>query len=758
MSRAFAALALVLALVVWRYAPPPARGEDTPPGDFSAVRAKATLARVLGDGRPHPVGSAANAAVRAALVRELASLGLQAESEERFLCRGPRCATVTNLVARVRGRNAGQPAVLLACHYDSVAAGPGASDDGSGVATTLEVARALIASKPLSRDVWLLLDDGEEANLMGAEAFVRDADRLQGVAAIVNVEARGTSGPSLLFELSPGNERLVEAAARSLPRPVTNSIYYTLYQRLPNDTDLTVFKGRGLAGVNFAFVGGPLRYHTPRDDLAHLDPRSLQHHGDHVLAIVRALANAGGSWHSTSDAVFFDVLSLFVVRWPERWTLPLAVLGAVLVVAAVLLARRRVRRGSSSGAEGGAGWGGLAALATVVLGGGLGWALTALLRALGGLPYDWSAHSWPFRLAFWSLAAATVATVSWLLGDRLRPAGAWAATWIGWALLAVVTAALVPGVSYPLVVPVLVAGLAAVAVEALGRPGWGAWGTLPPLIAAALLIFPMGWMLYEGMGRAALPGVSTVVALVLSGALPVFAGATRRERGGVAAVAGITLLVGAVAARALTPFTQDGPQPLSLVLHYDADRKESHWVVGGAGPDLPLPPALARKGRFAVAAPYPWSPDVQAWVGAGPSLRLAPPELLVESVAGAPEGFRVRGRLRSARGAPIAGIFAEAATWRGARVGGQDVELPKGAGADSGYLNIEHVTLPADGVPIELLFRGPPVTLYVYDIERGVEWAGAELLRLRPRSAVPIGRGDRSVVSRRLQLDLGGPH
>ena len=51
-------------------------------------------------------------------------------------------------MARVRGRDAGKPAVLLACHYDSVAAGPGAADDGAGVATTLEVARALTSGPP----------------------------------------------------------------------------------------------------------------------------------------------------------------------------------------------------------------------------------------------------------------------------------------------------------------------------------------------------------------------------------------------------------------------------------------------------------------------------------------------------------------------------------------------------------------------------------------------------------------------------------
>src|SRR5690606_42099321 len=42
-----------------------------PPGVFSAGRAMAVLERVLGDERPHPVGSAANAAVRDRILAEV---------------------------------------------------------------------------------------------------------------------------------------------------------------------------------------------------------------------------------------------------------------------------------------------------------------------------------------------------------------------------------------------------------------------------------------------------------------------------------------------------------------------------------------------------------------------------------------------------------------------------------------------------------------------------------------------------------------
>src|SRR5690606_7893104 len=107
--------------------PPPAVGPEAAAEAFSAARAMGALERILGDQRPHPTGSAANAAVRDAIVAELRALGLEPEVQRRFACGGFTCATVENVVARVQGASPDH-AVLLSAHYDSVAAGPGASD------------------------------------------------------------------------------------------------------------------------------------------------------------------------------------------------------------------------------------------------------------------------------------------------------------------------------------------------------------------------------------------------------------------------------------------------------------------------------------------------------------------------------------------------------------------------------------------------------------------------------------------------------
>ena len=200
------------------------------------------------------------------------------------------CARVTDVIAPVLPGTG--KAIIMLAHYDSVPAGPGASDDGAGVGAMLEIARALKAGPAPRHPVIFLLDEGEEAGLLGAVAFVEQSPWAHEVGAAVNLEARGTSGPSLMFETGSHSLWLMPLFARAVPRPLANSLYYAVYRRLPNDTDFSVFRKHGFDGFNFAFIGGVTRYHTPLDNLRHLDPRSLESQGEHALGLVRALANA----------------------------------------------------------------------------------------------------------------------------------------------------------------------------------------------------------------------------------------------------------------------------------------------------------------------------------------------------------------------------------------------------------------------------------------------------------------------------------
>jgi prepilin-type processing-associated H-X9-DG protein len=105
---------------------------------------------------------------------------------------------------------------------------------------------------------------------IGAQAFVRD-DRLDPRRNVVlNLEARGTSGPALMFQSSSENASVIPALA-SVQRPITSSGWEACYQVLPGDTDFTVFRNAGFAGMNFAFFDGSARSllgeGSPRDSI-----------------------------------------------------------------------------------------------------------------------------------------------------------------------------------------------------------------------------------------------------------------------------------------------------------------------------------------------------------------------------------------------------------------------------------------------------------------------------------------------------------
>ena len=139
-----AVAALVFAIFMFQQeaAEPPARSSASA---FDSTRAFEMLSRILGDERPHPVDSDANDAVRARLLKEIRSLGFEPIVRDEFHCGGGHnylgCARVRNVLFWVT--EPGSDAILVASHYDSVPAGPGAADDGAGVVSSLEIARLL---------------------------------------------------------------------------------------------------------------------------------------------------------------------------------------------------------------------------------------------------------------------------------------------------------------------------------------------------------------------------------------------------------------------------------------------------------------------------------------------------------------------------------------------------------------------------------------------------------------------------------------
>ncbi len=254
-----------------------------PLSEFSTTRALQTVKAM--SVKPHFVGSKNHEVVAQYLQKKLQHLGLETSVQEGFVMNeNGTLVKSKNILAKIKG-TANSKSLLLLSHYDSAphSFSPGASDNAVGVATIIESVRAFLHTKTAHKnDIIILFSDAEEIGLMGASFFVTQHLWAKEVGLVLNFEARGSSGPSyMLMEPNKGNAKMVEAfSAGNTQYPVSNSLVYSLYKMLPNDTDLTVFREKGkIQGFNFGFIDGHYDYHTSQDKFDHLDPNTLAHQG-----------------------------------------------------------------------------------------------------------------------------------------------------------------------------------------------------------------------------------------------------------------------------------------------------------------------------------------------------------------------------------------------------------------------------------------------------------------------------------------------
>ena len=406
---------------------------SAPLTEFSAERALVHDRSIAQ--RPHPSGSEDHARVREYIIAQLRALGLDPQLQEATAVgtRYPVAGHVVNVLARLPGRVPGGKAVLIAAHYDGVWASPAAGDDGSGSSALLETLRALRAGAPLEHDVIALFSDAEESGLLGAAAFVREHPWARDAEVILDFEARGTEGRSLMFETGTGNLD-VARVLRTLPDVTAGSLLVTVYRSLSNDTDLSELVLLGKPALNFAFVDGVERYHTAHDDIAHLDPGTLQHHGVQMLALARAFGNGPLPRPATGDGIFFDAPFVGLVVYPESWAIPIALLVGLLVVVVVVRTVRPDPKWGSGLALGVAGM-----LVTTVVCGFVSPRIGAALGALHAAKGWDGAPSWRavYAAAMALLALAASAAV-WALVRRWAAAATLhAGALVVWTLLLV---------------------------------------------------------------------------------------------------------------------------------------------------------------------------------------------------------------------------------------------------------------------------------------------------------------------------------
>jgi hypothetical protein len=720
-----AAMALKGALVSLPAPPAEPSGQG-----FDANRAAARLARILGDQRPHPADSAAGDAVRDRLIAEMRAVGLNPRVTDDFACNNNRrgrsinCARVRNLVATLgpaEGRH-----VLLVSHYDSTFAGPGASDDGIGVATMIEVADRL-RGRALAPPVTFLINEGEEMGLLGARAFLERDPLADRVDTVVNFESRGVSGPAIMFETSRPNASAIALYRAAASRPIANSLSTGLYALIPNSTDVAVFDAQPWTILNFAVIGNETRYHSAGDDLASLDRRSLQHMGEQALAVTEAAAS-GDAPAATGERLYTDIVGRALIVLPLAFGL---VLLGVLILFFLVEGWRRRALGLP-----------LLAMAVAFAGSGaLAFAGHFIVQMLRPGDY-WRAYPLATTTAVYASAIAACVIALLFVARTRERTRLRAAFWLLFTALGGALCFVAPGAAIYFLLPPLAAGLG------MAGKRWFAWSEQAGAIVAAVLLFltfgPAIGLFEDLMNAGPLWAFAPLGAAIMLPVLIEFGPVLARVRPLFATALAIDVAIAGWLVAGLVPaYNADRQQLFTIEYVWDEGTRVGRFAVNNDGAPVPYAAAWAQ-----TEMPYTTR---RRWAAPAPPVAVAAPTATVVAQRPIAGGRRVRVRLAANGAETIALIAPSGAALRGAGHGPFMRRFGRGQASDKYYVRC--IGRACDGAEIDIVIgSAQPVDFTIVGTRSGLPAAAAALVRARPATSRAQYGPDATIAIGRMRL------
>lgn len=242
----------------------------------------------------------------------------------------------------------------------SVSTGFGATDDGVGCVTMLQMLSYFTSSDRQPKNgIILLFNNAEEDGLLGAYAFIK-SPLWQFIHTFVNLEGAGAGGRAMLFRAT--DLEVAKAYGRS-PHPFGSTIAADSFKQgvIRSGTDYTVFEDVfGQRGLDIAFYSPRARYHTDQDDARHTSVNSIWHMLSAALASTERLTQTSSTVFMGDRAdgdekkvqngkptkgVWFDlfgsVWAAMELRGLFAWSLTLLIATPlILLVVSYLLARK----------------------------------------------------------------------------------------------------------------------------------------------------------------------------------------------------------------------------------------------------------------------------------------------------------------------------------------------------------------------------------------------------------------------------------
>ncbi|HPW98453.1 MAG TPA: M20/M25/M40 family metallo-hydrolase [Flavobacterium sp.] len=557
---------------------------EAPLSEFSTKRALEKVKHI--SQKPHYVGSQNHVLVANYIKKELQDLGLQTSDQEGFvMTEKGTLVKAKNILAKIKGTSSAlsetnnSKSLVLLSHYDSAphSYSLGASDDASGVATIIESVRGFLHNKTKHKnDIIILFTDAEEIGLNGAALFTTQHQWAKEVGLVLNFEARGSSGPSyMLMETNKGNSKMVDAfKAGKAPWSVSNSLMYSIYKMLPNDTDLTVFREvKQIQGFNFAFIDSHYNYHTSRDNYQNLSRETLAHQGSYLFPLLTYFSNADlSNLNATNDQVYFNIPFSFV-SYPFSWILPMLLItfGLFLLFVFVGLGKRallldEVFKGFKPF------FGALITSGAVTY---IGWKLLLnFYPQYNDILHGFTYNGHDYIYAFVSLTLGICFLFYKKQAKHNTAMNQLFAPLLIWLLLNTAIAFKLEGAGF-LIIPVICSTIMLAVYVFTQRSYWVL--NLILSIPALLLLVPFIMMFPIGLGLKILFGSAVLTVLAFTLLLPIFG---NFEKKNLWSILFFLLSIGLfIKAHQISEFSTERPKPNSLVYLLNADTQKAYWAT-----------------------------------------------------------------------------------------------------------------------------------------------------------------------------------
>lgn len=542
---------------------------------FSTMRAFEHVKNLATE--PHYVGSGAHSRARSYIVNELQGMGLEVQTQEGYVLDNDGVLSLArNILARISGSEAGRSLVLMS-HYDSAGhSSPGASDAASGVATILEGVRALLSlGDENTNDIIILITDAEEIGLLGARLFVQKHPWARNAGLALNFESRGSGGNSyMLLETNSGNASLIEQFKIADPEfPVTNSLAYSIYKMLPNDTDLTVLREEGnINGYNFAFIDDHFDYHTANDTPENLNIETLAHQGSYLMPLLMHFKDADLSeLDNEIDLIYFTLPGGNIVSYPFSWTLPLLIAGFLFFIGVLIFGYFKNRGFLKSALRGGTPFFiSLIGSALLVF---LLWQFCLMIYP----GYSEMEHGFTYN-GYWYIAAMLFLTLTFnfmvyhQFREPERQSGYMVFPLLFWLIVCALMAFVLPGAGY-FIIPVLFAiiQLALMISQKQPNPYLMLFLSLPALI----ILLPFITQFPVALGLKMMFSSAILLTFLFILFLPVFGYFEQKK--GIGLLCFLIFNILFITAHFKSSFTEERQKPNSLVYVLDADKPSATW-------------------------------------------------------------------------------------------------------------------------------------------------------------------------------------